>query len=186
MYVAQWFGGKKEGKHAIKWTRLSCTTFRANAVRLQLHALAYNLANLLRTLALPGRGRTVVADHATGEGREDRRESDRPRPIRDLPDGGGGGVARAVRPHLGADREAAAARPGPMLTLEGCNGRQQGVERRPACVLGVPQSGRTARGDVPDPRGGPHDGRTPLPARPQRHYASPGTGMDTVHLGNVG
>ncbi len=26
---------------------------RANAVRLQLHALAYNLANFLRTLALP-------------------------------------------------------------------------------------------------------------------------------------
>ena len=44
----------KEGKHAIKWTRLSCTTFRANAVRLQLHALAYNLANFLRSLALPG------------------------------------------------------------------------------------------------------------------------------------
>ena len=43
----------KEGKHAVKWTRLSCTTFRANAVRLQLHALAYNL-NFLRTLALPG------------------------------------------------------------------------------------------------------------------------------------
>jgi hypothetical protein len=36
------------------WTRLSCTTFRANAARLQLHALAYNLANFLRTLALPG------------------------------------------------------------------------------------------------------------------------------------
>ena len=47
----QWI---KEGKHAVKWTRLSCTTFRANAVRLQLHALAYNLANFLRTLALPG------------------------------------------------------------------------------------------------------------------------------------
>jgi hypothetical protein len=43
----------KEGKHAVKWTRLSCTTFRANAVRLQLHALAYNLANFLRTLVLP-------------------------------------------------------------------------------------------------------------------------------------
>jgi hypothetical protein len=43
----------KEGKHAVKWTRLSCTTFRANAVRLQLHGLAYNLANFLRTLALP-------------------------------------------------------------------------------------------------------------------------------------
>jgi len=37
----------------VKWTRLSCTTFRANAVRLQLHALAYNLANFLRTLVLP-------------------------------------------------------------------------------------------------------------------------------------
>jgi hypothetical protein len=43
----------KEGKQAMKWTRLSCTTFRANAVRLQLHGLAYNLANFLRTLALP-------------------------------------------------------------------------------------------------------------------------------------
>jgi hypothetical protein len=43
----------KEGKDAITWTRLSCTRFAANAVRLQLHALAYNLANFLRTLALP-------------------------------------------------------------------------------------------------------------------------------------
>ena len=38
----QWI---KEGKNAIKWTRLSCCSFAANAVRLQLHALAYNLAN---------------------------------------------------------------------------------------------------------------------------------------------
>jgi hypothetical protein len=46
----QWI---KEGKCAIKWTRLSCRSFAANAVRLQLHALAYNLGNLLRTLATP-------------------------------------------------------------------------------------------------------------------------------------
>ena len=46
----QWI---KEGKGAIKWTRLSCRTFAANAVRLQLHALAYNLGNFLRTLATP-------------------------------------------------------------------------------------------------------------------------------------
>jgi hypothetical protein len=46
----QWI---KEGKNAGKWTRLSCCSFAANAVRLQLHALAYNLANFLRTLALP-------------------------------------------------------------------------------------------------------------------------------------
>jgi Transposase DDE domain group 1 len=43
----------KEGKGAIKWTRLSCRTFAANVVRLQLHALAYNLGNFMRTLAMP-------------------------------------------------------------------------------------------------------------------------------------
>jgi hypothetical protein len=43
----------KEGKYALKWTRLSCMRFSANAVRLQLHALAYNLANFMRTLATP-------------------------------------------------------------------------------------------------------------------------------------
>lgn len=43
----------KEGKGAIRWTRLSCRSFAANAVRLQLHALAYNLGNFLRTLATP-------------------------------------------------------------------------------------------------------------------------------------
>ena len=46
----QWI---KEGKGAIRWTRLSCRSFAANAVRLQLHALAYNLGNFLRTLATP-------------------------------------------------------------------------------------------------------------------------------------
>jgi hypothetical protein len=48
----------KEGKHALKWTRLSCHSFKANEVRLQLHALAYNLANFLRTLVLP----TAISD----------------------------------------------------------------------------------------------------------------------------
>jgi hypothetical protein len=43
----------KEGKNAIKWTRLSCRIFAANAVRLQLHVLAYNLGNFMRTLAMP-------------------------------------------------------------------------------------------------------------------------------------
>ena len=44
----QWI---KEGKGAITWTRLSCRSFNANAVRLQLHAPAYNLGKFLRTLA---------------------------------------------------------------------------------------------------------------------------------------
>ena len=46
----QWI---KEWKGALKGTRLSCRSFNANAVRLELHALAYNLGNFLRTLAIP-------------------------------------------------------------------------------------------------------------------------------------
>ena len=46
----QWI---KEGKGAIKWTRLSCRTFTANAVWLQLHALAYNLGSFLRSFVTP-------------------------------------------------------------------------------------------------------------------------------------
>jgi hypothetical protein len=34
------------------WIRLSCHGFRSNEVRLQLHTLAYNLGNFLRTVAL--------------------------------------------------------------------------------------------------------------------------------------
>ena len=43
----------REGKQALRWPRLSCRAFRDNAVRLQLLGLAYNLANFLRSLALP-------------------------------------------------------------------------------------------------------------------------------------
>jgi len=46
----QWI---KEGKNAVKWTRLSSHDFADNQVRLQLFALAYNLGNFLRRLALP-------------------------------------------------------------------------------------------------------------------------------------
>jgi hypothetical protein len=46
----QWI---KEGKNAVKWTKLSCRTFKDNQTRLQLFALAYNLGNFLRRLVLP-------------------------------------------------------------------------------------------------------------------------------------
>jgi len=46
----QWI---KEGKNAVKWTKLSCHDFVDNQVRLQLFTLAYNLGNFLRRLALP-------------------------------------------------------------------------------------------------------------------------------------
>ncbi|MGD1158430.1 MAG: IS1380 family transposase [Terriglobia bacterium] len=48
----QWI---KEGKQAIKITRLSCHRFRSNEVRLWLSVLAYNLGNLWRRLVLPKR-----------------------------------------------------------------------------------------------------------------------------------
>lgn len=46
----QWI---KEGKNALKWTKLSCLKFKDNQTRLQLFSLAYNLANFLRRIALP-------------------------------------------------------------------------------------------------------------------------------------
>jgi hypothetical protein len=46
----QWI---KEGKQAVKTTRLSYHRFRLNEVRLWLTVIAYNLGNLWRRLALP-------------------------------------------------------------------------------------------------------------------------------------
>jgi hypothetical protein len=43
----------KEGKLALSWTRLSCTRFAPNRVRLALFVLAYNLGNFMRRFALP-------------------------------------------------------------------------------------------------------------------------------------
>ena len=48
----QWI---KEGKQAVKMTRLSCHRFRSNEVRLWLSVIAYNLGNLWRRLVLPNR-----------------------------------------------------------------------------------------------------------------------------------
>jgi hypothetical protein len=48
----QWI---KEGKQAMKMTRLSCHRFRSNEVRLWLSVMAYNLSNLWRWLVLPRR-----------------------------------------------------------------------------------------------------------------------------------
>jgi hypothetical protein len=48
----QWI---KEGKQAVKVTRLSCHRFRSNEVRLWLSLIAYNLGNVWRRLVLPRR-----------------------------------------------------------------------------------------------------------------------------------
>jgi len=58
----------KEGKNAVKWTRLSCHDFVDNQVRCPGapgFALAYNLGNFLRRLALPAsvKHRSLIPMH---------------------------------------------------------------------------------------------------------------------------
>ena len=48
----QWI---KEGKQAVKRTRLSCHRIRCHELRLWLSVVAYNLGNLWRRLVLPQR-----------------------------------------------------------------------------------------------------------------------------------
>jgi len=107
----QWI---KEGKNAVTWTRLSCQSFKANAVRLQLHALAYNLANFLRTLALPPEvaqwSMTTLRERLVKIG-QDRS----PRAVDHLPDGRGDGVACSVPDHPGHHCRAPSVATGPML-----------------------------------------------------------------------
>ena len=60
-----------------------CRKFRDNAVRLQLHALAYNLANFMRTLAFSSKGGehwslTTLRDKLG----QDRRQGGPPWPVR--------------------------------------------------------------------------------------------------------
>jgi len=87
----------KEGKGAIQWTRLSCRSLAANAVRLQLHVLVHNLGNFMGTLAMPKGGEAAVADQSAREAHQDRRQSRQPWPLRYLPDCRGRGVAQSFR-----------------------------------------------------------------------------------------
>ena len=90
------------------WTRLSCRSFAANAVRLQLHALAYNLGNFLRTLATP----EPIKDWSLTSLKEtdqDRREGRQPRALCCVSDGRGRNPTKPIRRHLAVDRRIAAA-----------------------------------------------------------------------------
>ena len=122
----QWI---KEGKNAIKWTRLSCCSFAANAVRLQLHALAYNLANFMRTLALPEAVKhwslTSLREKLVKIGAK----IVTPCPLRHLPDGRGRGAEGIVPGNPAADRRTAT-KTGPSVGL----GRSDASSRREECV----------------------------------------------------
>jgi len=139
----QWI---KEGKNAVKWTRPSCTSFRGNAARLRLHALAYDLASFLRALALSGRDRAVVPDHVAGEGGEDRGEGHRSRPLPRLPDARGS-PSGAVRAPPRPDGQAAPARRGAMVTRAGLSRRSRPrADVHPPHVRRSPSRGRRSRG----------------------------------------
>jgi len=106
----QWI---KEGKNAVNWTRLSCHDLADNQARLQLFALAYNLGNFLRRLALP---RSVqhwsLIPICIGTAREvdqDRGEGCHAFTLHHLPDGGSGRAQATVPGDPGADTAAAAA-----------------------------------------------------------------------------
>ena len=77
----------KEGKNAINWTRLSCRKFRNNAVRLQLHALAYNLGNFMRDTGFAEGGGALVDDDVARQAGEDRGRGCPTWPLRYVPIG---------------------------------------------------------------------------------------------------
>ena len=113
----------KGGKHAVTWTRLSRRRIAAHAVRLQLHALACNLANVLRTLALPEDlkhwSQTTLRDRLVKSG---------------LPDGRGDGALCAVPADPRGNRRAASfTAAGPMLIFAGHIGRA-GRPQQENCV----------------------------------------------------
>jgi hypothetical protein len=106
----QWI---KEGKQAVKMTRLSCHLFRSNEVRLLLSLIAYNLGNLWRGVPSgPGAAeaaRRLILDQLAAAVGEDRRGFDQARPVLLAASGGEPSDAAVVREHGAPDRSAAGA-----------------------------------------------------------------------------
>jgi hypothetical protein len=134
----QWI---REGKNALRWTRLSCHAFRHNAVRLQLHALAYNLGNFMRTLTLPEEveqwSLTTLRDKLVKIGARIVRHG-RYR----VPAGRGGGAASAVRRDPAPDRPAQAKAPPDMSEASKVSSNPTG-EVRPRSHKCAPNQARS-------------------------------------------
>jgi hypothetical protein len=109
----------KEGKHALKWTRLACMRFAANAVRLQLHALAYNLGELPPNAGDARANRDLVADVAARAIDQDRRAAGAPRPLRRLPVRRGRAAARGLRRRAQPDQRPARAATDGIVSMMG-------------------------------------------------------------------
>jgi hypothetical protein len=90
----QWI---KEGKQAVKMTRLSCHRFRSNEVRLMLSLIAYNLGNVWRRLGAAEEDRELVTDEFAAAAGQDRRPVDQVRQVLLAAAGGKRADAAAVR-----------------------------------------------------------------------------------------
>ena len=103
----------KEGKQAVKMTRLSCHRFRSNEVRLWLSVIAYNLGNLWRGVPSgPGAAaedRQLVLDQSPAAVGQHGWTADQAREVFLAPAGGEPSDAAAVRGHAAADLGAAGA-----------------------------------------------------------------------------
>ena len=141
----QWI---KEGKQAVKMTRLSCHRFRSNEVRLWLSVIAYNLGNL-------GGGwrcredRQLVADQLAATVGEDRRQIGQARPVLLAAAGGEPSDEAAVRQHGAADRRAGAGEQGSGRAIDSSEIRQtqgrRGVCETPLKRLDFPVLGFLGR-----------------------------------------
>ena len=113
----------------------------ANAVRLELHALTYNLANFLLYPGAARGGEAVVADHTARAVSEDRSPGRPARPLDDLPDGRGRGAPAPLREDARRYRDAAPTAAGPMLRTADvagiCGTRWEECARTPVCAAGV-------------------------------------------------
>jgi hypothetical protein len=181
----QWI---REGKNALSWTRLSCHRFATNAVRLQLHALAYNLANFLRTLALPEAVKQWSLTTLAPAAGEDRRQ-DRPAwPLGDFPDGRSRGAACVVpddpRRYCGSPAVTA----GPMLRIAAPSSSRRACWRERRAQTRGCRSEEPPFGPVPHSKNGPNRLRS-------RNFLSQGLGEDyrlfrrrkiKGYLGNAG
>ena len=125
---------------AIKWTRLSCRSFAANAVRLQLHALVTSCARCYTRA-----NQALVDDDSQGEVHQDRREGGEPWPLRRLLDGRSRHSEKPVRRDPAAHRgTTTTAQSGAGVKVFGChafepNPRERCVqmtEKSSACAVG--------------------------------------------------
>jgi Transposase DDE domain group 1 len=96
----QWI---KEGKQAVKMTRLSCHRFRSNQVRLALSLLAYKFGKPLAAADVAKANRELVADELAATAGEDRRSSGETCPLLLAAFGREPSNAPFVREHGAAD-----------------------------------------------------------------------------------